>query len=156
MRLNVKDRVDKLDISKNKLAKLLDISYPTLLEMYRGNSVSIRLDTLENLCVIFQCTPNDILVSDKIDVNTPKSLDTLPSTAFHDGVSNSLFEEIKKEYPDAKIISTKDYDKLLSSYLRNILWNIDENSDGSMIARPYVKLPPEIVEYIKNHKSDTK
>lgn len=62
MKLNIKDRVDKLGTSKTKLAQQLDISYPTMLDMYNGESTSIKFETLEKLCNILQCSPNDILM----------------------------------------------------------------------------------------------
>ena len=106
MKLNIKDRVDKLSISKNKLAKLLDISYPTLQEMYRGTSVSIRLDTLEKLCLILQCTPNDILQSDKfnntnnsnLDETTKDTLEQLVSLIYENNLLNS--DTIKSQLDD--------------------------------------------------------
>ena len=64
MKLNIKNRVDNLGISKNKLAQQLGISYPTMLDMYNGESTSVKLDILEKFCHILQCTPNDILAYD--------------------------------------------------------------------------------------------
>ena len=98
MRINIKDRVDKLNISKNKLAQHLGISYPTMLDMYRGTSVSIRLDTLEKLCTILHCTPNDILMFEFDQKNQEDSTQT------HDSLSpliqHGIMGSLKKDKQD--------------------------------------------------------
>lgn len=77
MKLNIKDRVDELSISKNKLAQQLGISYPTMLDMYNGESTSIKFETLEKMCNILQCTPNDILMYEPIKKIQSSSKDSV-------------------------------------------------------------------------------
>lgn len=94
MKLNIKDQVDKLDISKNKLAQQLGISYPTMLDMYSGESTSIKLDTLEKLCHILQCTPNDILIFDNTKLLPATIPDPLQYVTLY--IDNTLLETINK------------------------------------------------------------
>lgn len=62
MKISIQSRLRQLNISKAELARKLGVSYPTVLEICNGTAVSIRLDTLEKLCNILSCTPNDIFI----------------------------------------------------------------------------------------------
>ena len=48
-------------ISKHKASQEMKISYDSFCNLYSGNPKSIRFTTLEALCKLFDCTPNDIL-----------------------------------------------------------------------------------------------
>ena len=39
----------------------LQISKPTYYKLYNGTSTGIQLDTLEKICKLFKCTPNDVI-----------------------------------------------------------------------------------------------
>lgn len=60
MKLDIKNRVDEKGITRYRLAKLLDISYPAATKLYLGEVTRIQLDTLDHLCNVLNCTPNDI------------------------------------------------------------------------------------------------
>lgn len=62
MKLYIKDIMDKKNITRYQLAQLMEITYPTVDNIYKGKSTSIKFDTLEKLCRILDCTPNDILL----------------------------------------------------------------------------------------------
>lgn len=62
MKLNIKDRVEKLGISRYELARRVGVTYPTITSIYNGESTSIKLSILEALCRELYCTPNDILI----------------------------------------------------------------------------------------------
>ena len=62
MKLDIKDRVEKLGISRYELAKRVGVTYPTITSIYNGESTSIKLNILEALCRELYCTPNDILI----------------------------------------------------------------------------------------------
>ena len=61
MKISIQNKLREMNMSKAELSRKLEVSYPTVLEICNGTAVSIRLDTLEKLCRILQCTPNDIL-----------------------------------------------------------------------------------------------
>ena len=65
MKLNIKDKLKEKNISRYELAKRIDVSYPTITSIYNGDSTSIKLEILENLCIELDCTPNDILIFEK-------------------------------------------------------------------------------------------
>lgn len=65
MKLNIQDRMKDMDLNKNQLSKLIKVGYPGTCAIYKGDTARISFDTLENLCIALDCTPNDILVSDE-------------------------------------------------------------------------------------------
>lgn len=62
--INVKDRLDAMNMNRNQFARECKIGYPAACEIYKGENKSIRFDTLEAICKALNCTPNDILISD--------------------------------------------------------------------------------------------
>lgn len=69
MKLNIKPLVDAKGINRNQLAKELKIGYKAACNLYEGNTERVYFDTLEQLCNVLECTPNDIIVSDNPQIN---------------------------------------------------------------------------------------
>lgn len=69
MKLNIKPLVDAKGLNRNQLSKELKIGYQATCNLYDGNAQRIYLDTLQRLCDVLECTPNDIFVFDKDDTN---------------------------------------------------------------------------------------
>lgn len=42
----------------------MQIGYPAACALYEGTTSRISFDTLENICKVLNCTPNDVLISD--------------------------------------------------------------------------------------------
>ena len=61
MILSIKSLMDSQNISRYELAQRMDVTYPTIDNIYKEHATSIRLETLEGLCRELHCTPNDIL-----------------------------------------------------------------------------------------------
>lgn len=64
MKLNIKEKLTEKNMSRYELAKRIGVTYPTITCIYNGESTSIKLEILESICHVLECTPNDILVSD--------------------------------------------------------------------------------------------
>lgn len=64
MQIIIKDQLDKKGMTRYELAKRIGVTYPTIDNIYKGNSTSIKLEILESICKELDCTPNDIIVSD--------------------------------------------------------------------------------------------
>lgn len=64
MKISIIKQLERKGISRYELAKRIDVSYPTIENIYKGTSTSIRFTTLEALCKELNCTPNDILIFD--------------------------------------------------------------------------------------------
>lgn len=145
MKLIIKDRVDRLKISKTKLAQQLDISYPTMLDMYNGRTTSIKLDTLEKLCQILQCQPNDILISDEPHATVMSSPSIFISyTHENSDYSKAIRQELEKLFPKEE--------------LQHFGISIQTNEAGEKIAVPYIRVDHlDVSDAIKQNenKSDT-
>ena len=68
MKLSIKNKLGEKNISRYELAKRIGVTYPTIDKIYKGESTAIKLETLQKLCKVLDCTPNDILVFDKDDI----------------------------------------------------------------------------------------
>lgn len=68
MKISIKKQLDKKGITRYELAKRIGVTYPTITSIYNETSTSIKLETLENICKVLECTPNDIIVSDDTQV----------------------------------------------------------------------------------------
>lgn len=64
MKINIKDKLAEKGLNRNQFAKLAQIGYPAACSLYEGETDRIFFDTLEKICIVLECTPNDILVSD--------------------------------------------------------------------------------------------
>ena len=69
MIINVKDKMIEKKLNKNQFAKLVQIGYPAACAIYDGSTTRISFDTLESICRVLDCTPNDIFTSDEPKVN---------------------------------------------------------------------------------------
>lgn len=61
MQINIQNQLLKKGISRYELAKRIGVTYPTIDNIYKSASTSIKFDTLEAICTELECTPNDIL-----------------------------------------------------------------------------------------------
>ena len=64
MRLNIKPKVDEKGLNKHQLSKLIQLGYTATCNLYEGKTERIYFDTLENICKVLECSPNDIHISD--------------------------------------------------------------------------------------------
>ena len=64
LKINIQDKLSEKKLNKNQFSKLMQIGYPAACALYDGTTTRISFDTLENICKVLECTPNDILVSD--------------------------------------------------------------------------------------------
>lgn len=62
MKINIKNKLDEKSISRYELAKRIGVTYPTIDNIYKGTSTSIKFNILEDICKELNCTPNDILI----------------------------------------------------------------------------------------------
>lgn len=65
MIISISNQLKKKNISRYELAKRIGVTYPTIDNIYKERSMSIRLCTLESICRELNCTPNDILLFEK-------------------------------------------------------------------------------------------
>ena len=61
MKISIKRFVDRSHLLKSDIMNRLQVSKPTYYKLYNGTSTGIQLDTLEKICKLFKCSPNDII-----------------------------------------------------------------------------------------------
>lgn len=64
-RLNVKNLLDAKGKTQYWLAKQTGISANNISKIYNGETVNIRLDTINKLCSALECVPGDLFILDK-------------------------------------------------------------------------------------------
>ncbi len=62
MHINIYEQLVKKNMSRYELAKRIGVTYPTIDNIFKGNSSSIKLEILESICRELDCTPMDILI----------------------------------------------------------------------------------------------
>lgn len=128
MKISIQNKLREMNMSKAELSRKLEVSYPTVLEICNGTAVSIRLDTLEKLCRILQCTPNDILISGD-NSKTWYYKDRMPKNK----ISASEQEKIKQRF-------IRYFNQSKISKLDNINISILTDKDGNDIAVPTIQI----------------
>ena len=64
MQINIKQKLEENNMTRYELAKRIGVTYPTIDNIYKGTSTSIKFEILESICKELNCSPIDILVSD--------------------------------------------------------------------------------------------
>ncbi len=65
IKLNVLELLEKKGKTKYWLYMQLGMSYQNFNNMVNNRTKSIRYETMDTLCQIFECTPNDLFIFDK-------------------------------------------------------------------------------------------
>lgn len=60
IRLRVKDLLEENNKTKYWLYKQMGMSYQNFSKMINNETKSIRYENIETLCLIFNCTPNEL------------------------------------------------------------------------------------------------
>lgn len=95
LKISVKNYVDKNFKNINQFAKAIGISHNSAQSIYDGTVTRIEFSTLEMMCKIFNCTPNDIFINIPIQTNyNISSLTTLKAKP-------STYEELPQFFKDA-------------------------------------------------------
>ena len=64
LKINIQNKLKEKELNKNQFAKECKIGYPAACALYDGTTTRISFDTLENICKVLDCSPNEILESD--------------------------------------------------------------------------------------------
>ena len=64
MKVNIQDKLKEKGITRYELAKRIGVTYPTIDNIYKGLSTSIKFDILEAICKELDCSLDDILIFD--------------------------------------------------------------------------------------------
>ncbi len=64
MKISIQKKLKEKGITRYELAKRIGVTYPTIDNIYKGNSSSIKFEILESICKELDCSPIEILESD--------------------------------------------------------------------------------------------
>ena len=64
MKINIKNKLQEKGITRYELAKRIGVTYPTIDNIYKGTSTSIKFDILEAICKELNCSLDEILSFD--------------------------------------------------------------------------------------------
>ena len=62
--LNVKNLLEQKNKTRYWLMKEMQTDYNSVNKMCKNEVVSLHLDTIEKLCKVLECTPNDLFTMD--------------------------------------------------------------------------------------------
>ena len=60
IRFNIQPMLKERGRTRYWLAKQMGMSYPTITKIVSGESRAVHLETIEVLCQVLECTPNDL------------------------------------------------------------------------------------------------
>lgn len=70
MKIDIKQKLKEKNMTRYELAKRIGVTYPTIDNIYKGTSTSIKFEILEAICNELCCSPNDILILNEYpDIN---------------------------------------------------------------------------------------
>lgn len=64
MKISIQNKLKEKNMTRYELAKLIGVTYPTIDNIYKGTSTSIKFEILEAICKVLDCSPVEILISD--------------------------------------------------------------------------------------------
>ena len=73
IRFNIQPMLDARGKTRYWLAKQMGMSYPNVTKMVSVKSRAVHLETIEILCQVLECTPNDLFI---IDFDQPEEKGT--------------------------------------------------------------------------------
>ncbi len=64
MKISIQKKLKEKGMTRYELAKRIGVTYPTIDNIYKGTSTSIKFEILESICRELDCSLDDILVFD--------------------------------------------------------------------------------------------
>ncbi len=64
MKINIDEILKQRNQSRYWLAKETGITYPNIANLCNGKTSSIKFETIDKICRVLQCTPNDIFITE--------------------------------------------------------------------------------------------
>lgn len=142
MKISIKKLVDISGMPINEIIEKLQVSKPTYYKLYNGTSTGIQLDTLEKICKLFKCSPNEIfsgweefydneLPDDFItDFEVENNRDNFHIEASPKTQKNGLYAGMYTEEEIDKLFESPTFSKRLGQYIECIM-NATNKKDGT-------------------------
>lgn len=88
MKISIKDQLNKNNMTRYELAKRIGVTYPTIDNIYKEASTSIKFETLEAICITLNCSLDDILIFDDCNMRDQQLKRILAYAKAIDGAMN--------------------------------------------------------------------
>lgn len=62
MYINIDNLLKEKGKTRYWLSKEINLSYPNLKKLADNETTSIKFEIIENICKVFNCTPNDLFI----------------------------------------------------------------------------------------------
>lgn len=62
MKIVIDELLRQKDKTRYWLAKEIGVTYPNIMKLCNNKTESIKFDILEKICVLLECTPNDVCI----------------------------------------------------------------------------------------------
>ena len=108
MKINISEFINDCELSKGEIIKYLGISRSTFYALYKGEATSIQFETLQKLCVLFHCTPNDLFTDYS---KSKKDNSQLPKEEFAKDAHVSFGEIIDEVFSERVKALIKEYNE---------------------------------------------
>lgn len=64
MKISIQTKLKEKGMTRYELAKRIGVTYPTIDNIYKGTSTSIKFEILESICKELDCSLDEILIFD--------------------------------------------------------------------------------------------
>lgn len=61
IRITLRQHMEQLGITRNRMARMIDVRYEVIDKWYKGNVERIDADILARLCFVLKCAPGELL-----------------------------------------------------------------------------------------------
>ena len=147
MKLCIKNLVEQNGFTKVGLAKKLDVSRQYIYSLYDGTVKSIKIETIEKLCEIFHCTPNDLFIGlEELSFLNYQTYDELPDDFISDeemkmtrdaSPMDNHSEHVVDDYENNEnilnmvyeIIHNEEFKNLIDQHIKKAIENDNKKDD---------------------------
>lgn len=148
MKLCIKNLVEQNGFTKVGLAKKLDVSRQYIYSLYDGTVKSIKIETIEKLCEIFHCTPNDLFIGlEELSFLNYQTYDELPDDFISDE-EMKITRDASPRYTHSEHV-VDDYEN--NENILNMVYEIIHNEEFKNLIDQHIKKAIEN----DNKKDDT-
>ena len=149
MKLCIKNLVEQNGFTKVGLAKKLDVSRQYIYSLYDGTVKSIKIETIEKLCEIFHCTPNDLFIGlEELSFLNYQTYDELPDDFISDE-EMKITRDASPRFTHSEDV-VDDYEN--NENILNMVYEIIHNEEFKNLIDQHIKKAIEN----DNKKDDTK
>ena len=148
MKLCIKNLVEQNGFTKVGLAKKLDVSRQYIYSLYDGTVKSIKIETIEKLCEIFHCTPNDLFIGlEELSFLNYQTYDELPDDFISDEEMKMTRDASQRFTHSEDVVD--DYEN--NENILNMVYEIIHNEEFKILIDQHIKKAIEN----DNKKDDT-